>query len=201
MFARFLLVLVVLIVVAADRDTEPSQVHIALAGKNDYGDANTMTISWQTISKTTTSTVKYGVSASSLNLKATGSSSSYYETYHHHVTLNVLDPATTYYYQVGDETGGFSEQLKFTSAPNGSTKRSFSYAVFGDLGTYNGNATMNYMTSIKDTVDLVWHSGDVGYADDSFLHQGCVLSFCYEDSYDNYMNLIQPWTSQVTIST
>lgn len=37
----------------------------------------------------------------------------------------------------------------------------------------------------------------VGYADDSFLHQGCFFDFCYEDSYATYMNSIEPWASQI----
>ena len=50
---------------------------------------------------------------------------------------------------------------------------------------------------IKDTVNLVWHAGDVGYADDSFLHVGCATDFCYEDTFDTYMKNVQPWASQL----
>ena len=53
------------------------------------------------------------------------------------------------------------------------------------------------MTKIKDSVDLIWHGGDVGYADDSFLHKGCFFDFCYETAFDTYMNLVEPWASQV----
>ena len=32
--------------------------------------------------------------------------------------------------------------------------------------------------SVKDSIDLVWHTGDVGYADDAFLHKDCFVHFC-----------------------
>ena len=41
------------------------------------------------------------------------------------------------------------------------------------------------------TSKLVWHAGDVGYADDSFLHFPCYTHFCYEKRYDEYMDRIQ----------
>jgi hypothetical protein len=36
--------------------------------------------------------------------------------YHHSVGLSDLSPSTTYYYMVGDETGGFSTPASFRSA-------------------------------------------------------------------------------------
>ena len=39
------------------------QVHIALAGRDSDGNANTLTISWQTVKNTITSTVKYGTTS------------------------------------------------------------------------------------------------------------------------------------------
>jgi hypothetical protein len=50
---------------------------------------------------------------------------------------------------------------------------------------------------MKDNVNLVWHGGDVSYADDSFLHAGCLFEFCYEKAFDNYMNAIEPWAATI----
>jgi hypothetical protein len=43
--------------------------------------------------------------------------------------------------------------------------------VFGDLGVANGEASIAFMNDIasKDEVKLIWHGGDISYADDSFL--------------------------------
>ena len=43
----------------------------------------------------------------------------------------------------------------------------------------------------KDDISLVWVAGDVGYADDSFLHLGCFFSFCYETVFDDFMAQLQ----------
>lgn len=109
-----------------------------------------------------------------------------------------LSPSSDYFYIVGDEEGGWSSELQFKSAPLATRRRSgMSFAVFADLGSVNGEPTINYVDSIKDKIDLVWHGGDVSYADDSFLHVGCLTKFCYEEAYNKYMNMIQSWASKV----
>jgi hypothetical protein len=47
------------------------------------------------------------------------------------VLLADLKPATTYYYRVGDEAHGFSEQLSFTTL---GTQWPLRIGIFGDLG-------------------------------------------------------------------
>lgn len=191
--------LFIVLIAAVDRvtDTAPTQVHIALAGLDANKNSDSMTISWSTVKNTATTTVRYGKRSTLLSGSATGASVSYYQTYHHHVTLPGLEPNTEYFYQVGDATGGFSDILSFKSAPLTGSKHNFKFAVFGDLGYFVGNKTTQYLSSVKNTLDLVVHAGDVGYADDSFLHPGCALSFCYEQAFDNYMNAVQDWASVV----
>lgn len=191
---RFLIALVLFAVTfAAD---VPSQVHIALAGKASNGDSNTMAISWHTQGATATSTVNYGTASGVYTESATGSGSSYYETYNHHTVLGQLSPNTKYYYKVGDDAAGWSSELSFVSAPTSDSLRgNFSFFVFGDLGEVNGQATETYIKTNKDSVNLIWHAGDESYADDSFLHFGCALKFCYESAFDKYMDDIQEWAS------
>jgi hypothetical protein len=69
------------------------------------------------------------------------------------------------------------------------------FAVYADLGVVNGDSTLSWLESVKEQVDLYWHGGDISYADDSFLHPGCAFKFCYEETWDKYMNLIQPFAS------
>lgn len=176
----------------------PTQVHISLAGQDSNGNANSMAVSWNTKGQTKTSLVKYGTSSGVYTSSASGLSSAYYETYNHHVVLGTLSPSTVYYYVVGDDESGWSNELTFKSAiPSAELRGNFSFVVFGDLGVVNGDPTNNYINSIKDDVSLIWHGGDVSYADDSFLHLDCVFKFCYEDTFDTYMNNIQPWASKL----
>lgn len=176
----------------------PTQVHVALAGSDSDGNSNKFAVSWNTKGSTPTSVLKYGKSSGSYSSSTQGTSASYYETYNHNVVSDVVEPDTLYYYVVGDEENGWSEELTFRSAPLSSKLRNdFSFFVFGDLGVVNGDPTNEYIKKNKENVKLVWHSGDVSYADDSFLHKGCVFDFCYEDTYDEYMRNVQPWASQI----
>lgn len=176
----------------------PTQVHVAVAGSDAQGNSNGFAVSWNTKNQTTTSIVKYGTSSGVYIGSASGVSSAYYETFNHHVVLSSLSPSTRYFYIVGDDAQGWSKEFSFTSAPLSSEMReNFSFLVYGDLGVVNGDPTKDYIESVKDDIELIWHAGDASYADDSFLHKGCVTKFCYEDTLDEYMSGIEEWASQV----
>jgi hypothetical protein len=161
-----------------------------------------MAVSWNTKSNTATSIVKYGVASGRYDQASSGSASAYYKTYNHHVVLSALQPSTNYYYIVGDDASGWSKEMHFRSAPLSNDLRgNFSFIVFGDLGVFNGDPTKDYIKSISKDVQLVWHAGDVSYADDSFLHAGCATKFCYEDTFDTYMSGIEPWASALPYMT
>lgn len=201
MSLKSIAVLFIFFVCVAIGSDVPTQVHIALAGSDKEGNPSTVAISWNTVNRTLTSTVKYGLkpaAASSYASQSSGKCSSYYETFNHHVVLDTLLPSTTYYYTVGDDLAGWSVEFSFKSAPLSSEVRgNFTFAVFSDLGLTNGVPTSNYVKTISDDIVLVLHGGDVGYADDSFLHAGCETSFCYEQTFDNYMITNEPWTSKI----
>ncbi len=195
----FILTLTTLAVLTAASTDVPTQIHIALAGRDSItGDSNSMAVTWNTKGATSTSTVKYGLRPGAYNNVATGYGSAYYETYNHHVVLGTLQPASTYYYIVGDDESGWSREFSFRSAATASALRgNFSFLVFGDLGVVNGEPSTMYLNQNRDKVDLVWHSGDVSYADDSFLHKDCVFNFCYEDTIDDYLGRVQPVASHI----
>lgn len=157
------------------------QVHIALV--NLYS----IVISWMTTNNTE-SIVKYGLTSNNYDMKSYGDSSLYYETFHHHVILDNLEPNQKYYYKIDNE-----DELVFNSPDI--NKKEIQFAVYGDLGVYNGDYTINWLNSIKEDVDLYWHAGDISYADDSFLHEGCITKFCYEDTWNTFMTKIQPFAS------
>jgi hypothetical protein len=140
---------------------------------------------------------KYGTNPANLDKTASGTSSSYYLTYDHHVILKNLAPSTTYYYQCGDSAAGWSDVISFKSAPSYDT---LTYPIkiltFGDMGIWNSAdsiVAVNDMAS-KGEFDFIWHLGDISYADDDFLHTP--LEDNYENTWNTYMNKLQPAFSQ-----
>ncbi|GLD93864.1 hypothetical protein PINS_up002469 [Pythium insidiosum] len=101
--------------------TQPTQVHIALYDESrtaQRGMRNGMTISWATAAPTTTSVVRFGVSATDISSTASSTAPSarytfcdYNSPWFHHVVIpgDQLQPDTTYFYQCGDPEGGWSE--------------------------------------------------------------------------------------------
>ena len=142
-----------------------------------------MTVSYQTVLETPFSMVLYSANNPTLDpdvapvLIAEGQNggTTYYQTFDHHVTLGNLEPDTTYYYSISgsDDPEGEdkSSVLTFNSAPLSESVEVTTFAFFGDLGLVNGDSTREYLASItegdKPEIDLIFHAGDVGYADDS----------------------------------
>lgn len=199
----FLFTLVLPTLYAANVD--PQQVHIALAGSDGRGNSNGMAVMYMTQDDTAETTIKYGLTSNEYTSTEKGSSKAYWKTFHHFVGIKDLKPATTYFYVVGDsQTNTWSKEFSFTSAPLAEDLRSFSFNVFADLGDaekkHYGGPSIDYIGQHlkEDDVHLVWHGGDVGYADDSFLHFGCYTKFCYEEVFDSYMNIVQDsWAARV----
>jgi len=166
----------------------PQQIHLAFAG------LTTLAISWMTITNISNSIVKYGLEPNIYNYTGKGYSTSYYESFHHHVVLpDNLKPNKDYYYIVGNSLDSWSREFMF-KAPD-YNKVNPSFIIYGDLGSMNGNDTIDYLDSVKDSVDLFWHGGDISYADDAFLHKDCVFKFCYEEAWDRFMSYIEPFAS------
>lgn len=173
------------------------QVHIALAGRDEVdGRSTSMTVSWNTANETC-SKVRYGLRPGEYTEERDGNANSYWESWNHHVLLGELKPDTQYFYQAGCGES-YSEEKSFTSAPLTTSLESepWSFMAFGDLGVVNGEPTADYMNEIMHSDDssdikLVWHAGDVGYADDAFLHFPCYTNFCYERRFDEYMDRVQ----------
>merc|ERR1712100_51834 len=85
----------------------------------------------------------------------------------------------------------------FKTQAAGQTEATF--LVTADMGYKElGQAmeTRNQMEILKKTSDMVIHAGDMAYADDSFLHEGCRTEFCYEAVYDGWMK----WMENITDS-
>lgn len=137
-----------------------------------------MVISWLTLGKTKTSTVRAGTSSNNYDVIATGDSHSYLHSdyndvvfWNHDVVLVGLQPSTKYYYVCGDQAGGWSKEFSFVTAPQYQLPAVTNVFVYGDMGISNSQKTiqrLNKMTTTKQqgNIDMVFHVGDISYADD-----------------------------------
>lgn len=98
----------------------PQQIHIAFDG-SDVHTNDGMIVSWVTLSNTAETVVQWGSSPGALSNTATGTQSMYLPaanggTVNHHVHVSGLSPGTTYFYQCGDASAGFSPVLNMTTS-------------------------------------------------------------------------------------
>eukprot|EP01060_Flectonema_neradi_P040332 TRINITY_DN914_c0_g3_i1.p1 TRINITY_DN914_c0_g3~~TRINITY_DN914_c0_g3_i1.p1 ORF type:complete len:451 (+),score=104.87 TRINITY_DN914_c0_g3_i1:47-1399(+) len=192
--------------------TTPEQIRLALQGANSNGDPTGMNVGWYTSEKAN-HVVAYGTEPNHLNLTAKGSDVEYHKNhgYHHFVDLPNLIPNTKYYYQIN----GDSEVRSFKSAPSGTEGTPFSVSLFGDMGwlgskerpmvlavdglVRNWSAVPTRAQQEKlfrnGDIDMVWHLGDIAYADDAFAHD--VVGGLYEDCYNGFVNWMQNISSAV----
>ena len=169
-----------------DRTDRPEQVHLSLP-TNDH---SVMGVSWVTLTDKVKTVVQYGESEHDLSKEAEGSPSTY--TYAswvgtiHRATMTDLAPGRTYYYRVGDGSHRWSKTFSFKTIPQDADRVNF--AVIADMG-YGENSD-NTVATLKDLVDkgeidVIIHSGDVGYADG------------YQPHWDVFMNKVEDIAARV----
>ncbi|KAJ0410864.1 hypothetical protein ATCC90586_007900 [Pythium insidiosum] len=174
---------------------QPQQIHLAFAG-NSTGSA--MTISWATFAQVTDNALRSDVKIST----ETYYTDELYALYQHHATVTGLKPNTKYYYQVGSQQDAMyvSEVGSFTTARAANDDTPFEIAVYGDHGVgAKGEimATTGYLNSIADRLSLIYHVGDIAYADNDFIIPGLGLGFFYEEIYNKWMNAMATVMSKV----
>jgi hypothetical protein len=149
--------------------TSPMQVHLAYAG--DTG----MMVSWNTYSKLSKPTVKWGKDPNHLNKEASSDESVTYPTsttYNNHVLVKNLKPDSVYYYlpQCASKPSSFR-----TSRSCGDSKP-FTFATVVDLGTMGPDGlsttvgkggsnpllpgetnTIQSLAQYKSDFDFIWH--------------------------------------------
>ena len=151
-------------------DESPRELFVS-AGHNGSTAVN---ISWVTESDSVASCAGIGPSSDSLITYYCGKKSSYtFNSYKfglytsptiHVVTVDGLDPSTTYFYSVGDfDRGKTSDVFSFRTAPPPLQPTAFT--VVGDLGqTINSRMTLQRMATFEEA-DAILHVGDMSYAD------------------------------------
>lgn len=111
--------------------------------------------------------------------------------YHHAARLSHLRPGTTYQYRIVAD-GATSTARSFKTLATKQTDATF--LLIADMGYKEQGQAMesrHRIEKLKGDSDMVIHAGDIGYADDSFLHGLCSTEFCYESVYDGYMEWIE----------
>ncbi|OWZ11514.1 Iron/zinc purple acid phosphatase [Phytophthora megakarya] len=166
-----------------------------------------MTLSWATYSVVKDSSVWIGNTKDSLKLTpAPVAQVSYYHDnsytmIHNHVLLSGLKPSTKYFYKVGSKSNAeyTSEIYSFVTARSGSDSGTFNIVVYGDLGPGNQSKnTIDYLNTLtSENIDLIYHVGGVGYADDDFEMPGQYKGFWYEKVYNGWMNSMAPVMSSI----
>lgn len=137
-------------------------VRISISSEGEMG------ISWQSDGNIECRTVKYGLDPSNLAWSAEEAKSCdlYKSDKFHHAVLSDLKHDTEYFYAIscGNHTG------HFRTPPRPESTASFSWAVYADLGTVEGESTMSALHSLRSQLAGHIFAGDIGYADDAFLH-------------------------------
>jgi len=156
---------------SAQVPTDPP-IHIHLTWQNDT--STTITVTWQTSSSTSGDNVLYdnvsrgGVpddypyNATGINYTYSGASG-----YIHDVELTGLTPDTVYYFICGGNTGGWSSERAFCTAPSVSSDVRF--VAGGDSRTNVAEREKISQAMAKFNPSFVIHTGDMVY-------NGCVQS-------------------------
>ena len=161
-------------------------VHISLGADSDMG------ISWQSPVDVKCDSLLYGIDK--LNLKESATSRHDCTVYKgdtfHHVILSGLTYDREYFYSIS-----CSPTIRsFRSGLPPGVSKSFSFGVYADLGPVHGEATLESLHRIKDS--LVGHifAGDIGYADDAFLR-----SEGYITRLNEFLRAIEPSSESIPV--
>jgi acid phosphatase type 7 len=176
--------------------TTPQEIHLACSD-----DVSQMRVMWAAhLHYTGLPTVKYGMSAVSLNRSVTGvnyqysvANGSWTSMPMYRAVMTNLVPSVMYFYQVGGDDS-WSDVMNFTSSPAVGSTESLSFAVYGDMGTVMpfGYAVTDELIEAnrQQPFRAALHVGDIAYA-------GVNSWGAYEPIWDLYMNQIQPFASHV----
>jgi len=169
-YALFLLIAILLLsgffVFTTSAGPDDLPVHIHLTWQNDTG--TTITVTWQTSTNTSGDVVKYDnesrsgnpilyrYNATGINYNYTGASG-----YVHDVELTGLTPDTVYYFICGGDTGGWSSERAFRTAPSVSSDVRF--VAGGDSRTNVAEREKISQAMAEFNPAFVMHSGDMVY--------------------------------------
>ncbi len=129
---------------------------------------SSIAISWYT-HKLTETGIKFGLLPENLNLTNDISAEIDHveDTYIHHIVLGNLSTNTTYYYQIGGSTSGWSDVNSFTTAPERNSS-SLHFIAYGDNRSdrqlrrlINRAVLQNGSSYHSEPVQFILHMGDM----------------------------------------
>jgi len=166
------------------------QIHLAYGGlrssHNNYPTG--MSVSFHSVHSSEISSVSYGLASGIYNWTVYARKEQYWEhSYHYHALILDLNSSTRYFYTVTDGFEVSKEYSFISSTPD----LEVNITIVGDMGIHNSESTITNLERIvaSGSNDFLIHLGDIGYADDAFLH--APFSFHYEDVWNQFMNSIQ----------
>jgi predicted phosphodiesterase len=146
---------------------QPRGIHISWNGNTKVETATTMGITWLN-DKADNGVVQYGTKAGNLDQKISAIEvySSAVKTYISKVTLLKLKPATYYYYKVGSDKNGWSQQYKFRTAPVDGDKSKILIGLWSDTQNNAGNLDFEQTDTIikqmgNTPYNFTIHTGDI----------------------------------------
>jgi len=169
--------------------TTPAQIHTAYTNS-----LTSLVFMWVTDNQTASSTVKYGTESGQYSNIVQGISYTYdvgilggWHKWMHLVNVTNLSQSMLYYYIVGDEQGGWSEEYHI-STPLTNATRPIRFMLAGDMGTVIplGFAVAEQMRDYAalNPVDMVLHLGDIAYGGTEAVDE-------YEPIWDIWADQVQ----------
>jgi len=169
-------------------------VAVAIEAKKSWnprvsiGVSGSVSLSWQSDDPEKCDFVNYGVSRDDLNgrVHAGRSCGLYKGDYLLHANLGKLEDSVIYSYRIDCSDSVFT----FKAPPSKESSTKFSLGVFADLGPINGEDTINRLSKLP--VQGYIFAGDIGYADDAFMHASSYIS-----RINDFLDKVSPMASRV----
>eukprot|EP01133_Synstelium_polycarpum_P011569 gene11569-13502_t len=211
-----LVIITVLAATVAYGQAPPQTIKLSLTQK-----PNEMLVSWHTASAAPESVVHFSFSKTSLQalvsgkrapsgsspvVTVNGTSTAYgselWTGFANTVLLTSLQSSSTYFYMCGSgmSSEGLSSIFQFkTSAFANSSSTAvtpFTAAIYADMGYGGGyNNTVSALLKNLNKYDVIFHIGDISYADYDKVEQG------NQTIWNDFLNTLQPITSKVPYMT
>jgi len=155
----------ILLLISSASDAQPEMIHLGITGNSTSNTNPSISVTWCSGSGESEQFVKYGISPAMGKIESAGKQS-FHEMVLFNASLKNLKPATTYYYQCGSETGGWSEVYSFKTEPQKKRLTTFKVGIIGDTQNNTDNEEFQKTNEIVSLLksfspSLTLHMGDI----------------------------------------
>jgi acid phosphatase type 7 len=184
--SRFIVLIFLSLVTIHPSVAQPRGVHISWNGTKKVRTATSMGITWMN-DRAEPGAVYFGTDSNHLSRKVLvwPAFLEGMQTYVSKTSLRKLKPATSYYYKVGSDRGGWSPVYRFRTAPLIGHADEFMVGIWSDTQNNEGNYNFEQTDTIvrqlaRYPLDFTLHTGDI-------VENGSV-----NESWKNFFNVAQP---------